>query len=76
MEVNRMFIGYATGVFVGLTIMVFSSFKVIIILNKAKSASDDEYFNFYYKEIVKFVKLGMVGLTIETISQLVMINRG
>jgi hypothetical protein len=76
MEVNRMFIGYATGVFVGLTIMVFSSFKVIIILNKAKSASDDEYFNFYYKEIVKFVKLGMVGLTIETISQLVMINWG
>ena len=71
-----MFIGYATGVFVGLTIMVFSSFKVIIILNKAKSASDDEYFNFYYKEIVKFVKFGMVGLTIETISQLVMINRG
>jgi len=71
-----MFIGYATGVFVGLTIMVFSSFKVIIILNKAKSASDDEYFNFYYKEIVKFVKFGMVGLTIETISQLVMINWG
>jgi len=71
-----MFIGYATGVFVGLTIMVFSSFKVIIILNKAKSASDDEYFNFYHKEIVKFVKFGMVGLTIETISQLVMINRG